>query len=83
MKLTFYLFENYIMLSFQFSETKLLERYLGRWKRDVERTVDLTQDGKSRMQLSKQTLHGQNLTGSNYSSCAIFYSFHIISEAFD
>ena len=54
----FYLFENYIMLNFQFSETKFLARYLGTWKRDVKGTVSPTQDKKNRMQLSKQTLHG-------------------------
>ena len=68
----FHLFENYIMLNYQFSETKFLERYVGRWKRDVNGTVSLTQDEKNRMQLRKQTLHGWNLTGSNYFSFAIF-----------
>ena len=72
MILMFYLFEKYIMLNLQFLETEFLERYLGRWKQDVEGTVGLTQDEKNRMQLSKQTLHGWNLTGSDYFSFAIF-----------
>ena len=50
------------MLNFHFLETEFLEKYLGRWKQDVEGTFSLTQDKKSRMQLSKQNLHGWNLT---------------------
>ena len=60
------------MLNFQFLETRFLERYLGRWKLDVERTVGLTQDEKDRMQLSYHTFHAWTLTDSNYFSCVIF-----------
>ena len=73
------------MLNFHFLETEFLEKYLGRWKQDVEGTVSLTQDKKSRMQLSKQNLYGWNLTGSNYSCFILPFSdnFYMILEAFD
>ena len=73
------------MLNFHFLETEFLEKYLGKWKQDVEGTVNLTQDKKSRMQLSKQNLHGWNLTGANYSSLILPFSnnFYMILEAFD